>query len=315
MSSAPASAMRRALVCGIALAATYGARAAQAATEDIEFVAEHLPEVAMDNRYAGLPIWSGSSGSASRELRVGWSRVSTGGLSLAGPGVAFAWRRDLGERWSATAFAFYDALSFSGDDLRPLATVVTDTVPLPLPVAAQFSRLRGDARHPGAGFALGWNRGGAEARHRWVFGLLAEQVQLSGYRADYRILAGPSAGTTGFVDYSHDYGQLTPFGGIEWWFARGRWTLAPHALLAVPLPRRGLFARIAGPGFDLSGDSAKNGRGTHYGDASVTLGVDLTYEPLGLTIDLGSTLTQYAIEPVIHEGVDRNWLLTLSHRF
>jgi hypothetical protein len=117
------------------------------------------------------------------------------------------------------------------------------------------------------------------------------------------------------VDYSHDYGQVTPFAGIEFPRAHGRWTFAPHALLAVPLPRRGIFARMAGPGFDLHGDSAAAGNGKHFGDASLALGVDATYEPWGLTVDLGSTLTQATLERYVHEGIDHNVSLSLGWRF
>ena len=42
----------------LALAATLAtlARGASAAVS-IEFIAEHLPEIAMDNRFASLPLW------------------------------------------------------------------------------------------------------------------------------------------------------------------------------------------------------------------------------------------------------------------
>ena len=42
----------------LALAATLATLArGVSATESIEFIAEHLPEIAMDNRYASLPLW------------------------------------------------------------------------------------------------------------------------------------------------------------------------------------------------------------------------------------------------------------------
>ena len=53
-----------------------------AAREDIEFVAEHLPEVAMDNRYATLPVWSARSAADgwSFAAQSGFGRTSAGNL-------------------------------------------------------------------------------------------------------------------------------------------------------------------------------------------------------------------------------------------
>ena len=51
---------RRYIVLLGALAST--ASVSARAEHDIEFVAEHLPEVMMDNRYATLPIWSLGTG-------------------------------------------------------------------------------------------------------------------------------------------------------------------------------------------------------------------------------------------------------------
>ena len=45
----------------IALCGVLAATTARADDKDIEYVAEHLPEVAMDNRYAALPVWRSST--------------------------------------------------------------------------------------------------------------------------------------------------------------------------------------------------------------------------------------------------------------
>jgi hypothetical protein len=63
-----------------------GASSARAEVEDLEFVAEHLGEVAMDNRYAALPIWPSQSTAAwRRTVQAGYSETRTGELELAGP--------------------------------------------------------------------------------------------------------------------------------------------------------------------------------------------------------------------------------------
>src|SRR5262245_54961943 len=100
----------------IALAVALAACACSAhAKEDIEFVAEHLPEVAMDNRYATLPVWSGTQSSGQRgeqawsfAAQVGWSDIRTGELNLSGPMLSFGVHRNLSSQWLLGAFAFYD---------------------------------------------------------------------------------------------------------------------------------------------------------------------------------------------------------------
>ena len=61
--------------------------------------------------------------------------------------------------------------------------------------------------------------------------------------------------------------------------------------------------------------STRTASGKHFGDISVTLGVDATYETWGLSVDLGSLASQALIEPVVHKGIDRNWLISLYKRF
>ena len=102
------------------------APAAAASKEHIEFVAEHLPEVAMDNRYASLPVWSAQTGatpddastsrarSGTPALTLGYSRTASGELSLAGPTLAVSLQWGHLGRWSTSGFGFYDRETFSG---------------------------------------------------------------------------------------------------------------------------------------------------------------------------------------------------------
>ena len=90
--------------------------------------------------------------------------------------------------------------------------------------------------------------------------------------------------------------------------------MSPHALLAVPLPRRGIAGRITGPGFELSGDTASAGNGKHFGDVALALGFDFVYEPWGLSVDIGSTISQALLERQVHRGVDRTWLVSVGWR-
>jgi hypothetical protein len=299
--------------------------ATAAAAEDIEFVAEHLAEVAMDNRYSTLPVWSSLrappaaqvSASWASGLLLGYSRTRSGELSLGGPTLAGSLQRRLGAAWSATAYGFYDRESFSGrGDQRPLRSVAFSSLPLPLPAAASFDSRGGHMTHAGIGLAFARSGDGARlGRRDWVVGLQLERILLRGYAFDYRILAGPAADTRGTIDFDASYDHVTPFAGVELPRRYGRWTLSPHALLAVPFPRRGIQTHITGPGFDLRGDTDAVGNGKHFGDASLALGVDATFEPWGLSVDLGSTLTQATLERIVHTGIDSNWSLALGWRF
>lgn len=286
-----------------------------AAKEDIEFVAEHLPEVAMDNRYATLPVWGATRASDgwSFASQAAYARTSTGNLSLDGPMFAAAAWRALSSRWSVGVFGFADTLSFSGrNEQRPLQTLFAPSTPIARPVDASFEDLGGTMRHYGAGVAaaMASDRGWL-GDHRWVGGVLFEQIGLRDYGSNFTILAGESAGTRGRIDFDNDYRHVTPFVGLQLVRERNDWALSPHALFALPLPRRGVVGHIQTAQFDIHGDTADVGNGKHFGDPSVTLGLDLTYRPAHLSFDVGTVLTQAVLEPRIHKGVDSNWVLSV----
>jgi hypothetical protein len=57
--------------------------------------------------------------------------------------------------------------------------------------------------------------------------------------------------------------------------------------------------------------TADSGNGKHFGDPSVTLGLDVTYRPAHLSLDIGTALTQQLLEPHVHRGVDSDWVLSV----
>ncbi len=285
--------------------------------ENIEFIAEHLPEIAMDNRYASLPLWAPAPEATEkiwgRSITASYARLRSGQLSLAGPALSVGFNRRLNDSWALGVFGFLDELRFSGGpDQRPLDVTFASAVPLLLPAAAQFTQLTGTARHIGLGFAMRRNaQRWLLGRHQWTAGLLWQQMALRDYRTAYRVLNGANLGAIGYLDYSATYAHLTPFAGVAWPRDRGRWVFAPHVQIAIPLPRRSVVGRISGPNFDIRGDAASVGNGKHFGDASLTIGWDVTYQPWGLTVDVGSTVTQYLIEPRTHKGVNQIWLVSV----
>lgn len=284
------------------------------ASEDIAFIAEHLPEVAMDNRYASLPLETSPAHDAHgwhADVALGFTRIQTAHAELTGPLLSLAAVREHGaSRW--TFLVFHDPLEFGGSpERRPLDEPFAPT-PLALPVAAQFGSLGGTARDTGAGIVF--------SRSARVFGLgdvvasiglLWQRVQLEGFRTDYRLLDGPQAGATGSIDFSSTYEHVVPLLDIGKSFGRGDFQFDPHLRIAVPMPRRAFAGRISGPGFDVSGNTAEQGAGYHFGDPSVTLGFDVTYRPWNLSVDAGAVITQAFVEPVIHEGVTNNWMLAV----
>jgi hypothetical protein len=305
--------------CLTALVAAMPASQAMA-EEDIEYVAEHLAEVPMDNRFATLPVWGGAREAGKRwsfSGQAGFAKTTTGELSARGPMLSFGVDRAVGSRWSVGGFAFYDRLDLSGDnDRRPLQTTFTNETPFGRPVAAQFDHLDGAFEHAGIGVDASVSLDlGSLGAARAVGGLLWQQVTLSDYRFDYRLLEGPDAGLEGHIDFDATYDHLTPFIGIELPHEGTHWTLSPHVLAAWPNPRRGVVGHITGPGFDLAGDTESAGHGAHFGDPSITIGFDVTCVPAHLTIDVGTLVTQALLEPVVHKGIDSNWVLSADWRF
>lgn len=289
-----------------------------AATESIEFVAEHIPEIAMDNRYATLPLWLAGDRPRSSEFRfaatASYARSSADGLTLDGPMLSLAVDRELSKSWHFVLLGFFDHLGFSssGVDRRPLAVSFAGNVPLALPATGDFTQLTGTASHTGLGLAFRHaTRRALLRQYEWTAGLMVEQMALREYSLRYRLVDGPDAGATGLLDYSATYTFATPFAGIAWPRVFGAWRTRPHLQIAMPLPRRGVIGRIEGDSFTVAGDTADS-NDRPFGDPSLTLGWDVTYRPWNLTADIGSTVTQATLERYIHEGVGRNWLLSLT---
>jgi len=290
---------------------------AAAQEHDIEYVAEHLPEAAANHRLASLPLWQPAPVAWSVASQVAYSRNSSGELALAGPMAAIGLQYRLAPRWTLAAVGFYDRLQFSGEnDQRPLEVRFATSVPLALPAQAEFASLGGRATIAGVGLALardiasGWLK-------QWqvTFGIVAQRVSLRDYATAYRLLGGPSAGATGVVDYSADYNLLPALLGLSRRFERGDWTLGPHALLVMPLVRRGVEGRIVGQGFDIHGDTAEVGAGKHFGDPALAFGFDLEYRPWRAWLDVGALLSQPLAEPAMHKGIDGSVLLSVGLRF
>ncbi len=298
------------------LALAFHSAPAACATESIEFVGEHLAEIAMDNRYASLPLWAPDETESHGwryTAQTAFAQTHTGALAIDGPMFALGASRLVSDDWRLTGFVFLDDLNLSGNlDRRPLEVSFASGVPLSLPAPAEFSGLSGSARNFGAGLAV--RRAGSMRwlnTFEWTAGVLWQRVDLQNYSFNFRVLEGPDSGTTGVLDYSASYSHITPFFGIAWPRQHGNWTLTPHLQAAVPLPRHGFAGRIAGLGYNLSGDTSTHGD-KPFGDPSLTIGFDFTYRPWNLTVDVGSAVSQALLESLIHEGVDRNWLISAS---
>jgi hypothetical protein len=286
---------------------------ARATTEDMDFIAEHLSEVAMDNRLLTLPVWySGEPGPRSLDWQFesGYQRIASGGLKLSGFDLGIGARRALNARWALGGFAVFDRSAFDGTTVaRPVTPLFSDSIPLDLPADARLTNLRGHLTQSGAGLAATWRPPGR--RYLLTAGVAYLSVRQQGYRIDYALTSGASAGASGTLDYSAAFHFWIPTAGIEWHWQRGSWELAPRLQAGIPLPRYGWRGRISGPGFDVAGDTDNIGNGKHMGDAFAGIGVAITYQPWHLSCDLGTLLSQELIEPRIHEGVSSVWMLNL----
>ena len=286
------------------------------AKEDIEFTAEHLPEVGVDNRFATLPLWGVSAETSqwSSMVQLGFTSAGSGSLQVQGPMLSLGLRHVINDRLSIAAFTFYDDFRLTGKrEQRPLQTLFSPQTPIERPANALFTGLNGQATDYGVGLAValhddrGWLR-----EHRWIAGLLWQRIELRDYRFNYEVLEGASRGVSGQLDFDATYQNLAPFVGLELIRRYGNWTIAPHALFALPIPRRGFAGHITGPGFDLTGDSARAGNGEHFGDSSLTVGVQVTYQPANLSIDLGTIASQAVLVPVNKHGITRNLLVSIQ---
>jgi len=148
---------------------------AAAGAHDIEFVSEHLVEVAMDHRYAALPVWPSETEARWQfTAQAGYSATRTGELELSGPTFSMGVHRSLDRGWMLSGFAFFDDLQFSGhNDHRPLNVEFVANVPLSLPADAVFTSLGGSSRDTGLGMSVSrFIEAGRLAGWRWTAGAL-----------------------------------------------------------------------------------------------------------------------------------------------
>ena len=285
--------------------------------DDIEWLAEHLPEAAMDLRYLSLPLAAGPlvDGAFHWTLQLGGTRTGAAFVDMNGVLASVSGTWSFAQGWGLSGLVFDDAMRFSGssgrDELHPL---FNRAIPLDLPEFADFSHPRGDLTHLGAGLALVRQTAPDAASRFWTLqgGALWEDLELDGFQLDYTVATGASAGASGLLDHSATYRYVTPFAAVEWTRPLGaRFSLTPRAIAAFP-SKKGFEGRLTGPGFDLRGDTATAGRGKHMGDPYVGFGLELEHRPTGLAIDLGATLFNAAAETVIHHGIDQPILLTVS---
>jgi hypothetical protein len=304
------------LLCSLAAIAAFPALA----KEDIEFVQEHLPEVAMDNRYATLPVWHGGANGADDKRFVAqgaYSFTNASALQIRGPLLSIGSHWNLRHAWQLTLFGFYDTLQLAATrETRDLQTLFAPSTPIDRPVAAEFTNLDGTMTDIGAGvsFARAFDSRWF-GEHRWLGGALWQRVTLDDCRFDYRLTAGPQSGLAGTIDFDATYVHVAPFIGFEQPRDHGRWATSLHVLAVYPLPRRGIVGHITGPGFDIRGDTAKAGSGKHFGDPSLTVGYALIYKPAHLSIDLGTLVSQVLLEPYVHRGIDRDLVLSFAIGF
>lgn len=307
-------------VAGACVLSVLSAPVSVLAKEDIEFVQEHLPEVAMDNRYATLPLWDihlSDADGRSVSLQSAYSDTTAGNLAISGPLLSAAGHLRLTSHWSLDAFGFWDPLRLkSAHEERDLQTLFAPSTPIERPVAATFTSLDGTATDLGVGLGVAKRSETSWlGAHRWFAGVIWQRMSLRDYRFNYHLDEGPQSGMTGTLDFDADYEHVVPYAGLELPRQHGEWTTNLHLLLAYPIPRHGVVGHITGPDFDIHGDTAEVGNGKHFGDASLAIGYTLTYDPAHLSIDVGSLISQALLEPYIHRGIDRNIVLSFSVGF
>lgn len=291
--------------------------------EDIDYIAEHLPESGMDARFLALPWPAGrlETGRWQTTVEAGYAETAASLLKLDGPmlaaSVAYPFRDDR----AFEGMVFYDALTVSGGRGREVLNPTFARPPLDLPEHADFSNPRGDCLYYGAGIGFLWQLSapGAAAEDRWwtfTAGALWTRLELDGFQMDYEMATGASAGARGILDHSSTNDYATPFLGLQLTRPMGeRFSISPRAMAVSPLPKGDFTGRITGPGFDLGGADATSGRGTQIGDPFVGLGLEILHRPTGLGVDLGGALYFAGAEGIVHKGVSRALSLQVTwHR-
>jgi hypothetical protein len=287
------------------------------AHEDIDYIAEHLPESGQDARFTALP-WP------AERLRQGdWQTTIEGGyvdtaasfMTLDGPMIAASAAYSFRDGWALAGMGFYDSLSISGDRGREVLNPFFARPPLDLPEFADFSNPRGDYLYTGAGLGLFRDFPGSDPDRRWftfTAGVLWTRLEVDGFQMDYRVATGQSAGAQGVLDHSGTNDYATPFIGLRQTRLIGeRYSIAPRILAIAPLPKGDFDGRITGPGFDLGSKDA-GGRTGAIGDPFVALGLEVVHRPSGLGVDLGGTVYFAGAEGIVHKGVSRALTLQIA---
>lgn len=301
-------------------AAPAGAALANPEPEDIDYIAEHLPESGMDARFLALPWPAGrlEAGRVQTTVEAGYAETAASLLKLDGPMLAASVAYPFRDGRAVEGMAFYDALTVSGGRGREVLNPTFARPPLDLPEHADFSNPRGDYLYYGAGIGLLWQVSAAGEDRWWTFaaGALWTRLELDGFEVDYEVATGASAGARGVLDHSSTNDYVTPFVGLQLTRPLGeRFTISPRAMAVAPLPKGDFTGRISGPGFDLGGADATSGRGTQIGDPFVALGLEVLHRPTGLGVDLGGALYFAGAEGIVHKGVSRALSLQVTwHR-
>jgi hypothetical protein len=288
--------------------------------EDIDFIAEHVPEAAQDARWLSLSTLHGplAQGTWETSVQVGFSRATASLFQIDGPMVSLGAGYSFRDGWAVQGLGFYDSLSISGDRANEvLHPFFSRRIPLDLPENADFSNPRGDFRHWGIGAALVHRLTRSDSDRWWTLtaGLLYDRNELSGYQVDYRLTGGASAGAAGTLDHSGtaDYAlaylvlqQVRPLGR--------RFRLVPRVITGAPFPRGDFNGRLTGPGFTAGGSDDPTRRPGVIGDFFLGFGAEIEHVRSGLSLDLGGTLAFPLVEKVTHEGVSQAINVQLTWR-
>ena len=259
----------------------------------------------------------------------GYLKVETGMVTLDGPVLASNISWSFADRWGLLALGFYNAMEGSGGRRQRANLDLSSFGSLPIVDRGErefdFSGAKGSARQVGAGLALVWDSKhdpeGLASRPIYV-GLLVDRFSLTDLDVPYTIVSGQNAGQTGLMSVpdSTNLHTVVFFGAQRPYNPGSLFRIVPHLFMGFGLNQATIDERLTGTSpstFDTGLKPVVVGT-----LMIIAPGIEVTYRPAGLSMNLGASLWQATLGKGLHDDpsdpsftIDKILKLNLAYSF